>query len=258
VPERSWIVPFCVAALLLTGKGQSQVQGVDPARDTHVALQHFQKGKQLIEDNCIDCMGGTQQGMEQGIKEMEAAINAGYRDKKAAYELLSDAYGDMSTYRGRYPEEEKAYFAKRDEVDRKIYALYPNDPEVLDRYAQTVHDDNAKIEILRRLLKIKASPENKFELGYLLLKQRNVAEGLPLVRSAIETETSEEAALNYVGTLISQLQELGCPLADGTAWNEKAQAAFYKATRGVGDPTAMPEFRKNFFTALDKANCKVA
>lgn len=256
--ERSWMVPCCVAALLLTGIGLSQVQDGDPAKNSHIALQHFEKGKQLIEGNCIDCMGGTQKGMEQGIKEIETAITAGYRDKKTAYELLSDAYGSMSTYRGKYPEEERAYFAKRDEVDRKLYALYPNDPEVLNRYAETIHDDSAKIEILRRVLKIKPNPGAKFELGDLLLKQRNIIEGLSLVRSGIETEVNEEAVISYVATLIGRLQDLGCPLADGAAWNERAQTAFQKATQGAGDPTAMPEFKRAFFIELDKTNCRAA
>lgn len=258
MPERSWIVPCCMLlALLPAGGQQSRLQG-DQATNPDLALRHFEKGKQLIENNCIDCMGGNLQGMEQGIKEIEAAINAGYQDKKTAYKLLSDAYANMATYRGKYPEEEKAYFAKREEVDRRLYSLYPNDPEVLDRYAQTVHNDVEKIEVLRRLLKIKASPGSKFELGYLLLKQNKVSEGLPLVRSAIESETSEEAVLNYVGTLMSQLQELGCPLANETSWNERAQTAFEKATRGAGDPSAMPEFKKSFFTALDQTSCRAA
>src|SRR5262249_30862549 len=109
---------------------------------------------------------------------------------------------------------------------------------------------------LRRLLKIKANPGSKFELGYLLLKQRKIDEGLPLVRSGIEGEVNEEAVMSYVGTLIGQLQELGCPLAGATAWNEKAQSAFEKATYGEGDPTAMPEFKRAFLGELDKTICR--
>ena len=60
--------------------------------------RHYLLAKQLIEDNCVDCMGGTKAGMENGIQEMQAALATGFADDKAAYKLLADAYNAMTTY----------------------------------------------------------------------------------------------------------------------------------------------------------------
>jgi hypothetical protein len=133
--------------------------------------------------------------------------------------------------------------------------MYPNDPDVLKRYESTIANEEEKVEILRRLLKIKPDPGSQFELGYLLMKQRKVEEGLPLVRTAIMTDKDAEAVLNYVGRLIGQLEELGCPLGEAATWQQKAGIAFDKAMSGAGDPNAMPEFKKSLAAALDKVNC---
>jgi hypothetical protein len=228
----------------------SQIKKIDSA-----AARHFDKGKELIENNCIDCMDGTQSGMEQGIKEIEAALEAGYRSRKAAYELLSDAYAHMSTYTGKNPEEEKLYTNKRKQINRKLFELYPDDPDVLERYETTLENDAERLQILKRLVKIKPTPDSKFGLGILLMQQRNVTEGFPLVRSAITTEDNAEAVMSYVDSLIEQLDRLGCPLADAASWSRKAYTAFDKATRGAGDAGALPQFKQNFSTALDRVSC---
>jgi hypothetical protein len=248
--------------LLLAAPALPGAQTADQAKKVETdASQHFNKGKELIENNCIDCMDGTQAGMEQGIKEVKAALQAGYRDRKAAYELLSDAYAHMGTYAGKHPEEEKVYITKRQEIDRKLFELYPEDPDVLQRYESTLdykpENDAERMKILKRLVKIKPTPDSKFGLGMLLMQQRNINEGLPLVRSAITTEDNPEAVMNYVERLVGRLGELGCPLANTASWNEKAYAAFDKATRGSGDPRALPEFKKDFSAALDQIGCTV-
>lgn len=247
------------ALLVLGARAQAATQKNSPAKKVEdAAAAHFHKGKQLIENNCIDCMGGTQAGMEQGIREIEAALEAGYGNRKAAYLLLEDAYAHMTTYTGKDPEAQKAYSAKRAQAAHKLFELYPNDPEVLERYQSTIENDAEKIQVLRRLLEIRPNAGSQFELGYLLMKQRNVNEGLPLVRNAIMTDNNAEAVLNYAVSLIGQLDELGCPLGDAAAWQQRARTAFDKAMRGAGDPKAMPEFKKSFSAALDKVNCTVS
>ena len=253
VPLYSVVLILFLGTHAQTGTGTgAQAKTVDNA-----SARHFDKGKELIESNCIDCMDGTQAGMEQDIKEIEAALQAGYRNRKAAYELLSDAYAHMTTYTGRNPEQEKAYIAKRKTINRRLFELYPEDPDVLERYEITLETDAERLEILKRLVKIKPTPDSKFGLGILLMQQRNVNEGLPLVRSAIASEDNGEAVMNYVDRLIEQLDGLGCPLADAASWSQKAYAAFDKATRGAGDANALPQFKQGFSAALDRISCTV-
>jgi hypothetical protein len=251
------MLTLCLPAGAQTGK-----QNGESAKKTEAdAAKHFDRGKALIENNCIDCMGGTQAGMEQGIREVEAALRAGYRHRKAAYELLSDAYAGMITYTGKKPAEERAYTTKRQEIDRKLLEMYPEDPDVLQRYETwldfTPENEGERIRILKQLIKIKPTPVSKFGLGMMLMKKRNVNEGLALVRSAIMTEDDPEAVMSYVGSLVDQLGQLGCPMANATSWNERVYAAWDKATRGAGDPNALPEFKRNFSTALDRVSCTI-
>jgi hypothetical protein len=141
-------------------------------------------------------------------------------------------------------------------LDRKLFELYPDDPAVLDRYQATLTNETERIEILRRMLRIKQTPVTQFELGYLLMEKQNAKEGLPLVRNAIKAERDPEAILNYAMKLMGRLKESGCPLADEALWQQKAQAAFYKATSGEGHPLAMAGFQQQFVAALERVNCK--
>ena len=246
----------CMLFLVLAAIAQSGTGvGTKASNSPGEAQKHFERGKKLIENNCIDCMGGTRAGLEGGIREIQAALQAGYGDRKTAYKLLSDAYAGMITYTEKNQEESKAYAAKRAQTDRKLLELDPNDPDVLDRYETTLENDSEKIEILRRLVKIEPDPDRKFNLGYLLLKQRKVNEGMPLVRSAIETDEDAESTLNHVMTLIGQLEQIGCPLPGAVEWTKKINAAFDEATTGSGNPRALPEFKKGFLAAVDQNKC---
>jgi hypothetical protein len=242
--------------LFLFGNVQSGTKITSPVnKPESSAKEHFERGKKLIENNCVDCMGGSQVGLEGGIREIEAALQAGCGNQKAAYKLLSDAYAEMTTYTGKNQREAKAYDAKRVQTDRKLFDLDPNDPDILVRYENTLENDSDKIEILRRLLKIAPAPGSKFSLGFLLMKQQKVGEGLSLVRSAIETEGDAESVVNYVMSLIGQLNDIGCPLAGADEWQKQIHATFEKATNGIGDPNALPGFKKSFLAALDKNKC---
>jgi len=252
------LVARCVILLLvfLTLNAQGRQQDTGSPNRRASGDSHFASGKKLIDANCIDCMGGTQAGMEQGIGEVETALKEGYQDRKAAYELLADAYGEMVTYTGKSQDVSKSYDARRVGLDRKLFELYPEDPAVLDRYQATLTNVTERIEILRRLLRIKQTPVTQFELGYLLMEKQNAKEGLPLIRDAIKAEHDPEAILNYATKLMGRLKEGGCPLAAEALWQQKAQAAFYKATSGEGRPQAMAGFQQQFVAALERVNCK--
>ncbi len=242
--------------VFLTLNAEWQPQGTGSPNRPASGSVRFAAGKKLIEANCIDCMGGSQAGMEHGIGEVETALKEGYRDRKAAYELLADAYAEMVTYTGKSQEVSKSYEAKRVSMDRKLFELYPEDPAVLDRYQATLTNETERIEILRRLIRIKQTPVTQFELGYLLMEKQNAKEGLSLVKNAITAEREPEAILNYAMKLMGRLKECGCPLTDEVLWQQKAQTAFYKATSGEGRPQAMAEFRQQFVAALERVNCR--
>jgi hypothetical protein len=221
-----------------------------------VARQQFQRGKQLIENNCIDCMGGTQSGVEKGIKEIQAAVDAGYPDQKAAYKLLEEAYAYMTTYTDKHPDVEALYAAKRLEVTRKLFERYPNDPEVLELYVNTVKDEDEQIAILRKLLKLSPhQPDASFLLSLLLLKKDKFNQVLPFMKDARNKQEDPEAVLNYVERWCEELSELGCELPEQGQWRQKVSEAFDKATMGAGDANAMPEFKNGFLAALSKHDC---
>src|SRR6476646_11470146 len=102
--------------------------------------KEFARGRQLIQSNCVDCMGGGRPGLEQGIRQVEAALKAGYPDKKAAYKLLLNAYSNLATYTEKDPTAHQAYAAKQSEALKKLVELSPKDPEVLKEYADSLQD----------------------------------------------------------------------------------------------------------------------
>lgn len=257
MPEQSLVARCCMLLLVFAAvSAEGQQMGASTASGPGNGGSHFAAGKKLIEENCIDCMGGTQAGMEQGIREVENALTGGYRDRKAAYELLADAYAEMVTYTGKHEEVSKAYEAKRVSTEQKLYELYPDDPAVLNRYQATLTDETKRIEVLKRLSRIKPMPGTQFEMGDLLMKQQDVKDGLPLVKSAMTAEQEPEAILNYAMRVMGRLNECGCPLTDASTWQQKAQTAFNKATQGEGDRQAMAGFQRQFIAALEKVNCR--
>jgi hypothetical protein len=64
---------------------------------------NFEHGRELIQANCVDCMGGNRAGLEEGIKEIEQPIKAGSVQKKEGYQLLLDRYANLLTYSENAP-----------------------------------------------------------------------------------------------------------------------------------------------------------
>lgn len=90
IVENFWITGLfvlVVASSTTSVKGQVQAKTVQ---------KQFVSGRQLVKSNCIDCTGGTRAGMEEGIRAVEEALQAGYPDQKAAYKLLLNAYDELA------------------------------------------------------------------------------------------------------------------------------------------------------------------
>jgi len=110
MPEQSLVARCCVVLLVSAVIGaQWQQPGTGAAKAHEDGGSHFAAGKKLIQENCIDCMGGTRAGLEHGITEVKNALTGGYPERKAAYELLADAYAEMVTYSGIVEEVIDAY-----------------------------------------------------------------------------------------------------------------------------------------------------
>ncbi|HET9407883.1 MAG TPA: hypothetical protein VFO39_11650 [Candidatus Sulfotelmatobacter sp.] len=225
-----------------------------PAQNT--AIDHFARGKQLIEANCIDCEGGTQQGEEEGIRELELVTQSNDSNTVAAYKLLAEAYANMTTYVDKNPSESDAYRAKEYEVYRKLYRLAPNDPEVLQSYEPTLTDVNEKIAVCRKIVSLKPEATNaRFELGTLLLQQGQLKEAVQQMQRAITEETNAEAVRNDTERVIEAFQQRQCPLKDAEQLHEQVYKAEEAATSGEGDPKPMAAFKNKFAAALEQQSC---
>jgi tetratricopeptide (TPR) repeat protein len=215
---------------------------------------HFARGKKLVEDNCVDCMGGSREGEEAGIKELDLALRAHERPVEA-YKLMAEAYANLTTY-ARSESESQAFRNQEYEIYRRLYQLAPDDPQVLMQYAQTVTDNKEQVSIYQKLVIL--DPKNadgRFSLGYALLQQNQVKEGTEQIRQAVVLENDSEAVRNYVQRLTEALDQHHCPLKDEAAYNREVVRAEGAATRGAGDPKPMEIFKRRFAAALEHHEC---
>src|ERR1700682_4098308 len=198
----SWIFPLVVTMLMV-----SFLQAQDTPAD------HFAEGKKLIEDNCVDCMGGTQKGEEEGIRELETALQAHYAKPVDAYKLLADAYANMSSYVQKNQSDSQAFQHKEYDVYRKLYELAPDDEQVLMEYGLSLTADKDQIAICRRILSL--NPKNidaRFFLGELLVRQDKVKQGVEEMKQALALESDPEGTRNFVQRVIEALSQHHCPL----------------------------------------------
>jgi predicted O-linked N-acetylglucosamine transferase (SPINDLY family) len=229
---------------------------VSSAWGQNSAHDHFLKGKQLVEENCIDCMGGTQQGEEQGIRELEAALQAHYESPIDAYKLLANAYANMSTYVGKNASDANAFQNKEYGVYRTLYELAPNDEEVLLDYERTLTEDNDKIAIFRKVLTLNPkNAEARFSLADLLMQQDKIQDAMQEMKQAITLETNPESVRNYVQRLIEALDNHHCPLKNARIYNAQVLKPEEAATQGPGDPQPMAIFKTKFLAAMDQHAC---
>ena len=230
---------------------------VSPLQAQTTPADHFARGKKLVEDNCVDCMGGTQQDEEEGIRELETALQGHYESPVDAYKLLADAYANMSTYVEKKSESESQAFRDREYgVYRKLYQIAPDDQQVLMDYARTLTESKEQIPIYTKVLSL--NPKNadaRFLLGDALLELNQVKEGVEQVKQAVLLEADPEGIRNYVQRLIEALEQHHCPLKDGAAYNREVVRAEEAATQGAGNPQPMVIFKKKFATALQQHIC---
>jgi hypothetical protein len=250
---------FSLSILLLAGfqLGAISQQSQQQSPRVSIAERHYLTAKRLIRNNCIDCMGSTKHGMEQGIQEMEAALAAGFTDQKAAYKLLSDAYNAMTTFSEHDEKEQQAFAQKENEAVAEVHRLDPQDPEFAVRYADTLKDKQEKLAIYKAVTeKYPLRTDAAFLAGMLLIGDSKTSEGIPYIATALANEKDPEAVLSYAKGVMGAFQDQNCPFPSAERWNQKFNHAFIEATRGEGDPREMLEVKKQFLEELVKQRCK--
>jgi hypothetical protein len=239
-----WSIGFLSLVVSLTGFASGQA-AVKPGQ------KQFARGRELIQSNCVDCMGGGRAGMEQGIREIDEALRAGYPNKRAAYKLLLNAYADLGTYTEKDPPAHQAYAEKRTEVLKRLVDMSPKDPEVLKLYADSLQNPDEKAAVLSKIVELNPNlTDPKYELGLITAQKGKVAEGIRLVEDAIAHQGDPDVLRNYVQGQINLLDEVKCPLPDAEQWNTKLNQAYDKATQGAGNPAAMSDFKKSFMEVV--------
>jgi hypothetical protein len=247
-----WSIGFLSLILSLAGFAAGQVAPKPGQKE-------FARGRHLIQSNCVDCMGGGRAGMEEGIRHVEAALKAGYPDKKAAYRLLLNAYSNLGTYTEKDPPAHQAYAEKQSQVLKKLVELSPKDPEVLKEYADTLQDPDEKAAVLTKIIVLNPNlTDARYELGLITVRRGKTAEGIQMVHDAIAHQGDPDSLRNYVQGMINLLDEVKCPLPDAEQWNSKLNEAYDKATQGAGDPALLSDFKKGFLEAVEKQPCAAA
>jgi hypothetical protein len=232
---------------------------VNPGQAAKPGQKQFVRGRRLIESNCVDCMGGGRAGLEQGIRLVEEALNAGYPNKKAAYKLLLNAYAELATYTEKDPAAHQAYAEKRSQVLKKLVEMSPRDPEVLKEYADSLQNPDEKAAVLAKVVELNPNQSDaRYELGLITARKGKVVAGIQMVAEAIVHQGDPDALRNYVQGLINLLDEVKCPLPDAEQWNTKLIEAYNKATQGAGDPAVLSDFKKSFLEAVGKQPCASA
>lgn len=178
--------------------------------DAQSAEQHFQRGRQLIESNCGECTGASKKGLEQGIDEVNKAIDMGYSDKIAAYELLADANNTLGiVYSQPGSKEEIAYGNARQAIYERLMGLDPQNVKFRYEYAMGLSDETKQMAALRDVLKLDPKyADAYFALGMILTTTGQVDEGIIELENAMRLESGDRT--NVFGErLINILEGLG-------------------------------------------------
>ena len=198
--RRFWVV----LVVLLTIGLASTIAAAESAQE------HFEKGKQLIESNCADCMGSTKEALKQGVTEVSKALELGYGDKVAAYKLLADAYNTLAVvYSEPGSEEEKIYSTARQDAYLRLIDLDPQNVQFKYEYAINLSDNTKQLAALQDVLKLNPKyPDAHFAIGMLLTRTGQVDEGIVELKKAMQLADTDQAKL-FGRRLIDILNGLG-------------------------------------------------
>lgn len=214
------------------------------------AVAHFERGKRLIEENCADCLGRTQEGLQGGIDELLAAQRGGYPNEAVLYRQLADAYGTMAiVFLAADARKQEEMLGKARGAYKKASELAPDNADALAEYLTWANlDRKESISLYRRVLSLDPKHwEAHFSLGILLIEDGRAREGIAEVKTAVLGSDNVKDMENYIwrarDATTAQKCEVGLPGAENRLppW---------------GDADAFAAYRRNCVAVLESIQCK--
>lgn len=174
----------------LLGVGAHDMRGGGQSR----ADSLFAEGETLIQENCGECVGSTQEGLEAGVELIVKALEHGYDDREAAYRLLVSAYRQLAFFFTESGSHERKKFRQLYEDSlEELSTLAPTDTEVLNEY-EGILEGPERLAVLERILEI--DPDNSaalYSLGREELRRGLKEQGLTKLRRAFRTAAVDRA-----------------------------------------------------------------
>lgn len=155
----------------------------------------FATGAALIEAHCSECDGATRAGLEAGITAMRQAIDLGYANPIAAYQLLADGYATMAwVHAPLQSAEQTSYLALQDAAYRRLVELAPNDAAIRLEYATFLTDPAARLPHAQAAVSLAPESANAhFVLAVTLVEMQQYGASMNEADAAIAYATVEEA-----------------------------------------------------------------
>lgn len=231
------------------------------SNDDMTANEHFELGKTLIEANHYDSMGSTQEGMEEGIRQMKEAIRLKFADLKTANIILANAYDQMLAPPKENSDADKIRIAERDEILLQLYKLYPDDLQILDMYVMRLKNKAEKFVVYKHMKEIAPqSPTPHFMLGILHVEDGRLAEGTDEIKTWLGLETNPSAVRAYARVAIEHMAAKGCVVPEADYWHsmlldvEMAMEAGESHVREQGRKD-FESTKQKFLNALNETKC---
>ena len=172
----------------------------------------FRKGSALIEKHCGECQSASREGLEEGQKLIERALERGYSDRVAALRQLEDAQAQIAFVFAQpdSPDQARA-LAEQKRLLAELVELEADDPELLMSYA-LIAGPEASRKALERILALDSDhQEALFALGLRDVQHGDTDAGLERMERAFRLALTEEASRDaeyYGSRLLWTLQAL--------------------------------------------------
>src|SRR5437773_1228165 len=174
----------------------------------------FGRGEALVAANCGDCLNASREGLQEGIRLAEQAVQLGYPDKVTAYKLIASALRTMAVVYSRPDsEDQKALLQRELEVHKQLIELSPNDSGIIYSYARSVEAVNGKaaaVPLLRQVVALNPNHDQaRYVLGLCLIQLDQKEQGISELRTAFERTTDSALSVRIAHDLSDTLRILG-------------------------------------------------
>jgi hypothetical protein len=242
-------------------KAQADLLIATYSNDGLTANEHFELGKTLIEANHYDSYIATQNGMNEGIRQMKEAIRLNCSDLKRANIILANAYDQMPVQPNENSESEKIRVAERNQILHRLYRLYPDDLEILHMYAVRSPDRNEKFLVYSHMQELNPKlPHPHYMLGIFLIEDGKVSTGIDEIKVWLGLEEDPSNVRAYSAVAVEYLVAKGCIVPDQETWSprfldiELAMSAGESNIREQGQ-LRFKDAKQKFLAGLNKTKC---